>query len=285
MIVPPLGELDAWLADREAQVPFLRPGCEKRVVWQAGPRRTEWSVVYVHGFSASRREASPWPERVAEDLGANYFGTRLTGHGQDGAAMDRATFREWRSDVAEAFAIGGTLGDRLLILSCSTGSTLVTLALANGEQVAGSAMLSPNYGVRLRRLQAALDSPFASIWIPLLVRGPQGPPAANAQSHIWTTGYTTRAYAPMAQSVRAVRRADLGRIHAPALFAYSDNDMVVSPVLSEAVMRHWGGPATRLALERGPADDPMSHVLAGDALGPSQTEGVVSATLDWARSL
>jgi hypothetical protein len=283
--IPGLAELEDWLAEREAHVPSLRRGCEKAVVWAAGPRRTAWSVIYVHGFSASRREASPWPERVAQELGANYFGTRLNGHGQDGPAMDRATLKAWRNDVLEALAIGRALGERTLVLSCSTGSTLVTLALAEGEEVAGTAMLSPNYGVRLRRLQAALDAPFASVWMPLLVRGPQGPPAANSGTGTWTTGYTTRAYDPMARSVRAVRRADLGHILVPALFAYSDDDMVVDPGLTAAVMRQWGGPATRLPLERGPQDDAMSHVLAGDALGPGQTERVVRGTLDWVRGL
>ncbi len=285
MTLPPLADLEEWLAGREAEVAGLRAGCAKTVLWSGARERTDWSVVYVHGFSASRREASPWPERVAQGLGANFFGTRLTGHGQDGAAMDRARLADWRADVAEAFAVGRALGRRTLMLSCSTGSTLVTLALAEGEEAAGSAMLSPNYGVRLRRLQAALDAPFASWWMPLLVRGPQGPPAADSASGIWTTGYTTRAYAPMAQSVRAARRADLGHIRTPALFAYSDDDRVVAPDLTAAVMRRWGGSVSRLSLDRQPGDDPMAHVLAGDVLGPSQTERAVGATLAWARAL
>jgi esterase/lipase len=284
-VIPPLAELDTWLAQREARVPALRPGCEKRVIWADGPRRTPWTVIYVHGFSASRREASPWPERVAQELGANYFGARLTGHGQDGPALDRATLRDWRADTAEALAIGRAIGERLLVLSCSTGSTLVTLALADGEVAAGTAMLSPHYGLRMRRLQAALDAPLASVWMPLLVRAPQGPPAANVDSGIWTAGYTTRAYDPMARAVRAARRADLGQVQTPALFAFSDADAVVDPGLTAAVMRRWGGPARHLALTPGPGDDPMAHVLAGDALSPGQTDGAVQATLDWARNL
>lgn len=284
-MIPELGALEDWLAAREARVPALRPGCEKRVAWAEGPRRRPWAVVYVHGFSASRREASPWPERVAEALGANFYGARLTGHGQDGPAMDRATLAEWRADIGEAFAIGRALGERVLVLSCSTGSTLVTLALAAGEEAAGAVMLSPNYGLKVRRLQAALDAPFAWVWMPMLVRGPQGPPAANGESGIWTTGYGARAYTPMAQSVRAARRADLGAIRTPALFAYSEADQVVDPGCTAQVMRRWGGPTARLALTPGPGDDPMAHVMAGDALSPGQTAGAVQATVDWARTL
>ncbi len=284
-MIPPLAELDAWLAEREAQVPALRPGCEKRVIWAKGPERTPWSVVYIHGFSASRREVSPYAERLAEGLGANYFGARLTGHGQDGPAMDRATLRDWRADTAEALAIGRALGERVIAVACSTGGTLLTLALAGGGRADGAVMLSPNYGLRLRRLQAALDAPLASVWMPILVRGPQGPPAANVDSGIWSSGYGVRAYAPMGQAVRAVRRADLSAIRVPALFAYSDRDQVVDPGLTAVVMRGWGGPARRLELNPGPGDDPMAHVMAGDALSPGQTEPLVRATLNWASTL
>ena len=284
-MIPPLDTLDVWLAEREAQVPALRPDCEKRVIWADGPRSTPWSVVYIHGFSASRREVSPYPENVAKALGANFYGARLTGHGQDGPAMNRATLRDWLSDTSEALAIGRALGKRVLAISCSTGSTLLTLALAGGEAIGGAVMLSPNYGLRIKRLQAALDAPFASVWMPILVRGPQGPPAANSGSGIWSSGYGVRAYSPMGQAVRAVRRADLGGIRTPALFAYSDADQVVDSGLSAAVMRRWGAPAQRLALHPGPGDDPMAHVMAGEALSPGQTDGVVTATLDWAWTL
>ena len=284
-MIPPLEALDGWLAEREAQVPELRPGCEKRIAWADGPRRTAWAVVYVHGFSASRREISPYPEKVAEGLGANLFGTRLTGHGQDGAAMGRATLADWRADVAEALAIGRALGERILAVSCSTGCTVLTLALAGGERVAGTVMISPNFGLRTRRLQAALDAPFAAHWAPLLIRRPQRPPAASAASTIWTSGFPVRAYAPMAEAVRGVRRADLEAIHAPALFVHSDSDQIVDPVLTAAVMRRWGGPSRHIAPPRREGDDPMSHVIAGDALSPAQTEPLVAATLDWVRSL
>lgn len=284
-MIPPLAGLDAWLAEREAQVPALRPGCGKRILWADGPARTPWSVVYVHGFSASRREVSPFPEKVAEGLGANLYGARLTGHGQDGPAMDRATLRDWRRDLAEALAIGRTLGERVLAVSCSTGSTLLTLALAAGERADAAVMLSPHYGLRLRRLQAVLDAPFARVWGPVLVRGPQGPPAAEHGSGIWTSGYSARAYAPMAEAVRACRRADLEAIRVPALFAYSDADRVVDPRLAAAVESRWGGPVRRLALVPGAEDDPMAHVMAGDALSPGQTGPLARATLDWVLGL
>ncbi|TIR08816.1 MAG: alpha/beta hydrolase, partial [Mesorhizobium sp.] len=73
----------AYLARREAAVPDIRDGLEKEIIW-ANPMihaRTPLSIVYVHGFSASKGEVRPLPDEVADQLDANLFYTRLTGHG------------------------------------------------------------------------------------------------------------------------------------------------------------------------------------------------------------
>ncbi|TIX10328.1 MAG: alpha/beta hydrolase, partial [Mesorhizobium sp.] len=79
----------AYLAREEAAVPNIRDGLEKEIIW-ANPMvhaKTPLAMVYIHGFSASKGEVRPLPDDVADELGANLFYTRLTGHGQDGAAM------------------------------------------------------------------------------------------------------------------------------------------------------------------------------------------------------
>jgi len=49
-----LGELDTWLAQQESHVDHLRKGTEKEIVWLSNRHeKTPWSVVYIHGFSAS----------------------------------------------------------------------------------------------------------------------------------------------------------------------------------------------------------------------------------------
>jgi hypothetical protein len=92
--------LDDWLACAESAVPHLRPGTAKRVVWHgAAGQRTPWSVVHLHGFSASRLETAPLAEQVAARLGANLFETRLSGHGQDAPALGQATSQDWLADT------------------------------------------------------------------------------------------------------------------------------------------------------------------------------------------
>ncbi|TIP53097.1 MAG: alpha/beta hydrolase, partial [Mesorhizobium sp.] len=74
----------AYLARKEAAVPDIHDGLEKEIIW-ANPMvhaRTPLSIVYIHGFSASKGEVRPLPDEVADQLDANLFYTRLTGHGQ-----------------------------------------------------------------------------------------------------------------------------------------------------------------------------------------------------------
>src|SRR5688572_11979025 len=88
--------LDAWLAAEEQTIANLRPGLEKGIVWARRDRRkTPLSLVYLHGFSASRKEVSPVLENVGRALGANVFFTRLRGHGVDQEAMGKVQVRDW----------------------------------------------------------------------------------------------------------------------------------------------------------------------------------------------
>jgi alpha-beta hydrolase superfamily lysophospholipase len=133
----------------EAAFTDLRPGTNKGIVWQGSDRqRRPWAVVYLHGFSASRLETAPLAEVVGQALGAHVFYTRLTGHGRSGQAMAEALPQDWMADTLEALSIGQLLGDKILLISCSTGATLATWlgTSALGSQVAAHVFLSPNFG-------------------------------------------------------------------------------------------------------------------------------------------
>lgn len=290
MTLPDAHTLPDWLASREAAVPHLRPGCAKRVDWPTGRTgRAAVSVVYIHGFSATGREVSPMPERVAAELEAPLFATRLTGHGQDGAAMGRATLAEWRADVTEALEIGRALGDRTIVMGCSTGCTLLSLALADAADkagcVAGAVMISPNYGLRSWLVQGILDAPLAARWAPVVTGRMRGFPAQSADhAAYWTLRYPTQALFPMADALRAARRIDHGRIVPPALFAWSDRDRVIDPVRAARVAQTWGGGAEVVTLQMTAQDDPNCHLVAGDVFSPGQTEPLVARIVAWARA-
>lgn len=287
-----LTTLDATLAKAEAQVPNLRDGCAKAVTWAGDVgEQTDIAVVFVHGFSASCGELRPLPETVAESLGANLFSTRLMGHGQDGAAMGEATLAGWRADMKEAIAIGRALGKRVLVIGCSTGCTLTTLGLTNGDIAEDAALLgvcfvSPNFGLRHKLAQLFLDLPLSEKWAPYVIGKERSFDVVNdAHAQFWTTRYPTKAVKPMGDAVRAAMRADLGQIKTPMLMALNADDQVINPARARKVLLRWGAAAQMHALIQTPDDDSYGHVMAGDVFSPKQTGPLATHIVEWAQSL
>lgn len=95
--------LDSYLALSEAAHPDRVPGTEKAIVWADSRRRepTDLTVVYLRGFSATRRETWPLAERLASGLGANLFYTRLRGHGLAASALAEATVNDGLNQVGD----------------------------------------------------------------------------------------------------------------------------------------------------------------------------------------
>ena len=282
-------DLDAYLAAREADVPNLVPGTQKRIVWAGDPgARAPLTVLYLHGFSATSEEIRPVPDRVAEALGANLVFWRLAGHGRDGAAMAEPVAGDWIEDTAEALAVARAAGDEVLVVATSTGGTLAAVAATDpalSEGIAGIVLVSPNF--RIRPAAARLLSlPGVRWWGPIIAGEERAfQPINDAQARYWTTRYPTVATVPMAALVDHARALDYGDVTIPLLVLYSEEDRVVSPGTTRDVVAGWGGPVTLAPQVLGPADDPFDHVLAGDIMSPGMTGSVVARILAWAETL
>ena len=282
-------DIDAHFAKVEAQFDDIVPGTEKRIVWagEAGAR-TEWSVLYVHGFSATSEEIRPVPDKVAEALGANLIFTRLQGHGRGPDALADGTVQGWVNDLAEGMAAARAVSDKVIVLSTSTGSTLVT-ALARDtvvmDGVAGLIMVSPNYGLN-NPLAPLLSWPAARYWLPPLAGARRSfEPQNEGHATYWTTEYDSVAVMPMVALIDAVNDMDHAEQSLPALFWFATADEVVQPARTAEIAAAWGGPSTVVNPVMGDGDDPQSHVIAGDILSPGQTDAAVAGMLDWIAGL
>jgi pimeloyl-ACP methyl ester carboxylesterase len=144
-----LSDLDRYVADREA-LHKLKPDNEARIVWNdSAKKRTEYAVVYLHGFSASQKEGDPVHLRFAKEFGCNLFLARLSDHGVDTteSLMLFTPDRVWNT-AKEALAIGEKLGDKVIIMSTSTGGTLaLMLAATYPDKVDALINMSPNVAI------------------------------------------------------------------------------------------------------------------------------------------
>lgn len=141
--------LEGYLAAREALHP-VRPDNEARIIWRDSTRaKTEYSIVYLHGFSASQKEGDPVHKRFAKQFGCNLFLARLADHGLDTAEalLSFTAERIWAS-AREALAIGETIGEKVIVISTSTGGTLaLMLASRYPDKVHALINLSPNIAI------------------------------------------------------------------------------------------------------------------------------------------
>jgi esterase/lipase len=125
----------------------LKPGNEAQIVWSDSARsRTEYAVLYLHGFSASQMEGDPVHRRFASEFGCNMFLARLADHGIDTTEqlLNFSAERFWESST-EALAIAKQLGRKVIIMSTSTGGTVaLKLAADFPQDVHALINLSPN---------------------------------------------------------------------------------------------------------------------------------------------
>jgi alpha-beta hydrolase superfamily lysophospholipase len=273
-------DLERYLREREAQHAGVKPGLAKTILWNdAGTREgvhrtTPLALVYLHGFSASRRDISPVVETLARRLGANAFLTRLAAHGlATPGEFATVTAQDWLNDAREALAIGERIGDRVILIGISTGALLATMAALEGDasRIAALILLSPNFGL--------------ADWRGKFVSGPLGPwlarlligadhsfrPDSTGHAEFWTTRYPSRAIVAMMDLVNHAQSLHFGNLEIPTLIIYTDNDTVVDTKAIRDRFDAIGAPR-KLIID---LPEASRHELTGDALAPETVQPVL----------
>lgn len=141
--------LEKYVSDQESKHK-VKPTNEAEIIWfDSSRQKTPYSVVYLHGFSASQVEGDPTHRRFAREFGCNLFLSRLADHGIDTteALLQFTPDRVWES-AKEALVIGKKLGNKVILLSTSTGGTLaLMLAAEYPNDVFALINLSPNIAI------------------------------------------------------------------------------------------------------------------------------------------
>lgn len=164
-------ELEKYIAMQEGKHK-IKPDNEARIIWgDSTKKKTEYSVVYLHGFYSSQGEGDPVHADFARKFGCNLYLARLADHGIDtvdqliGFTVDKG----WES-AKEALAIGKSLGEKVILMSTSTGGTLaLELAAEYPQDVFALINMSPN--IRINHPLAFIANDPWGLQIARLVRG------------------------------------------------------------------------------------------------------------------
>ena len=118
--------IETYIDQKERKVKGLKPDNESEIIWadQAGVK-TKYSIVYLHGWSASKLEGAPVHYRLAETFGANLYLPRLYAHGiEKQVPFEEMTADKLIQSAKEAIAYGQLLGEELILVSTLTGGSL-----------------------------------------------------------------------------------------------------------------------------------------------------------------
>src|SRR5687768_4453312 len=124
--VPDSNAVEHYVASVESKLP-LRPDNQARIIWynDSLKNKTDYSIVYLHGFSASQKEGDPVHYSIANYYGCNLYLSRLHDHGieTDQPLLNYTAEGVWES-AKQAYAIGKQLGKKVILMGTSTGATL-----------------------------------------------------------------------------------------------------------------------------------------------------------------
>ncbi|GHA00840.1 lysophospholipase [Arenicella chitinivorans] len=287
VISAPLAEMQSGLAQLEANHSDIVENTEKHIRFYAETQQTDFAIVYLHGFSATRMELHPLVDRLADALQANVFYTRLTGHGRSQDAMLDGSVAAWKQDTEEALALAQRLGRKIIVIGTSTGGTLATWLNANisdADAPFATILISPNFAVKSRSselLQWRLGR-----WLVKILKGDYYSFTPHNEFHAkyWTERYPIDAIAPMLDLVDEVAEIDKQRITTPHMIVYSPQDHVidVSKIIEFADAL---GSEQTVVLPFTQSKDPAQHVLVGDASSPNEVDLLLNAISEFIRAL
>jgi esterase/lipase len=144
-----LVELEKEIAVKEQAFSNIKPGNEARIIWYDSiPTKTEYCIVYLHGWSASAKEGAPLHREMAERYGANLYLPRLAGHGlvEEEPMLD-ITADQVLDSAKGALAVAQQLGDKVIVMSTSTGGTLALHLAAGNPDLHSLVLYSPNVAI------------------------------------------------------------------------------------------------------------------------------------------
>lgn len=264
--------VDEFVKLKEAQFSDIKPNNQSHINWITNNQsKTSYSLVYLHGFSASPKEISPVMETVASNLNMNIYFPRLRSHGVTTDLMENLTAEQLFQGAEEAYHIGKALGEKVILVGTSTGASLALWLTARYPDVAGLVLISPNFGIyNWKGILAA--GPLGSCLVRLVASKPYHSwiPKYPEQQNYWTTHYSINALRAMTDVVRVVEHIPIKKMKVPCLTLWTAQDQVVNIQKSISILKKMGS-STKVFEEF----QTPNHVLAGAITSPEHVPRAV----------
>jgi esterase/lipase len=233
-----LGELEAFVIEKEDTVKGLKPGNRAEIVWadSLDKSKTPYSIVYIHGFGASQMEGHPVHREVAKHFGANLYLVRLPEHGIDRPDGFRyLTAQKLVDEVRQAYMVGKSLGDSVIVIGTSMGGALSLVLASERPDMKALVLYSPAIEAKSKTLEV-----FFQPWMGYLAEhfqyenGTLINKREGEKAKYWSEQYHMNSYRSLAVLIKSkMNAATFNKVGQPLLLGYyykneQEQDDVVS---------------------------------------------------------
>lgn len=230
--------LEAYLSQREDSVKGLKPGNEAYIQWADSTQKvkTPYSIIYLHGFGGAGMEGDPVHRFLSAHFGANLFVSRLPEHGIRRAnGMEYMTAQALADAAGEAFQIGKSLGDSVIVVGTSMGGSLALLLASQFPEVHSLILYSPAIRDNGERLGALFQPWMAKIMeMTLMENKVIHQERAGEKATFWSEDYHVNGYKSLAGILYTeMNEGTFRKITQPVFLGYyyknpKEQDFVVS---------------------------------------------------------
>lgn len=283
-----LSELEEYLKTREDTVKGLKPGNEAYIQWadSLNKRKTPYSIIYIHGFGAGPMEGDPVHRFLGEHFGANVFVTRLPEHGiRRSNGMEYLSAQKLADAAGEAYQIGKSLGDSVIVVGTSMGGALSLLLASQQPEISAVVLYSPAIRDKEGRLEA-LFRPWSKYLMEktMTQNGSMDMKRTGEKAEFWSEVQHLNAYESLAILLYSEMNAStFSKIHQPVFLAYyykseAEQDPVVSVPKMLEMYNQLGTPEN---LKREMAFPKSGDHVIASSITSHDWQGVLFSTIDF----
>lgn len=286
-----LTELDALLELHEIDAAPLKEGAHARIIWHDDQRKskTEYAIVYLHGFKSSQGEGFPVHQTIAQRFGCNLYLARLHDHGRVGGHH----FKDLSPDdllqsTIDACRIGERIGNKVIVIGTSTGGALGLWAAASPEcpvDIEALVLYSPL--IHLYGINSLLFENFIGRGILSLIPGKNhqlhSDPFRPQEDTIWYSSYCLNGALVLGKLIQKImRRSTFANVTCPVFAGYyyqncEQHDRVVSTSAIKRMKKMLGTPPENIVIKNFP--NAGSHVICSSLLSNVVQEVTEKTTL------
>jgi esterase/lipase len=286
-----LSQLEGEIVASEKRVLSIKPNNEARIIWADSlKQKTEYSVVYLHGFTASQLEGEPTHLDFAKRYGCNLYLARLEEHGIDTVDIfKQLTPEKLLESSKRAVAIGKQLGKKVIIMATSAGGMQALYIASQNPDIAGLIIYSPLIDF-FDPTAALLDKPWG-LQIAEAVTGANtrtAPEEKKGEGKYWTKKHRIEGLVALKSLVSSTMTAEnFAKIKQPIFLGYyykdeENQDKVVSVEALEEMYEQLGTPKN---LKRKMAFPNVNNHVIASYMKSDDIESVEKETFKFAEEI